>query len=50
MPRFMKARLSIIIVTAMFVAIGCNKQDDKDVRVTTYTVVVAEEVGTTIHG
>lgn len=37
MQRFMKAIAAILLTVAMFVIVGCNKQGDSDVRVTTYT-------------
>ena len=37
MQRFMKAIIAIMLVMVLLVVIGCNKQDNKDVRVTTYT-------------
>ena len=33
----MKAIAAIMLITTMFVYVGCNKQGDSDVRVTTYT-------------
>ena len=37
MQRFMKTIVSIMLMMAVFVFIGCNKQGNSDVRVTTYT-------------
>lgn len=37
MQRSMKAPIVMLLMITMFVVVGCNKQDDKDVRVTTYT-------------
>lgn len=36
MQRFMKAIIAIMLLTTMLVYVGCNKQGDSDVRVTTY--------------
>lgn len=37
MQKFTKAIAAIMLTVAMFVIVGCNKQGDSDVRVTTYT-------------
>lgn len=37
MRGFTKTAIVMLLMLAMFVIVGCNKQEDKDVRVTTYT-------------
>ena len=36
MRGFTKTAIVMLLIMAMFVVVGCNKQEDKDVRVTTY--------------